>query len=108
MKETKTKPINKKSEAHRKTGVVVVLVVIVVVVVVVTVHRGMPGGEENGQRGYMLTFVIAYLRVCTPSGYLFGCYLNNHIISSNNSKYNSMTSTLRLVGWLLNVPLNTL
>ena len=24
---------------------------------------GMPGGEENGQRGYMLTYVIAYLRV---------------------------------------------
>ncbi|CAD5122458.1 DgyrCDS10881 [Dimorphilus gyrociliatus] len=23
---------------------------------------GIPGGEENGQRGYMLTFVIAYLR----------------------------------------------
>ena len=25
--------------------------------------RGMPGGEENGQRGYMLTYVIAYIRV---------------------------------------------
>ena len=25
----------------------------------------MPGGEENGQRGYMLTYVIAYLRVRT-------------------------------------------
>ena len=25
--------------------------------------RGLPGGEENGMRGYMLTFVIAYLRV---------------------------------------------
>ena len=25
-------------------------------------HGGMPAGEENGQRGYMLTFVIAYLR----------------------------------------------
>jgi len=25
-------------------------------------HQGMPAGEENGQRGYMLTFVIAYLR----------------------------------------------
>lgn len=24
--------------------------------------RGIPAGEENGQRGYMLTFVIAYLR----------------------------------------------
>ncbi|CAH1241220.1 AGPS [Branchiostoma lanceolatum] len=24
--------------------------------------RGLPAGEENGQRGYMLTFVIAYLR----------------------------------------------
>jgi len=23
---------------------------------------GMPGGEENGQRGYMLTYVIAYIR----------------------------------------------
>ena len=26
----------------------------------------MPGGEENGQRGYMLTYVIAYLRVRSP------------------------------------------
>nr|XP_039248584.1 alkyldihydroxyacetonephosphate synthase, peroxisomal-like [Styela clava]XP_039248585.1 alkyldihydroxyacetonephosphate synthase, peroxisomal-like [Styela clava]XP_039248586.1 alkyldihydroxyacetonephosphate synthase, peroxisomal-like [Styela clava] len=25
-------------------------------------HQGMPAGEDNGQRGYMLTFVIAYLR----------------------------------------------
>ena len=25
-------------------------------------YGGMPAGEENGQRGYMLTFVIAYLR----------------------------------------------
>jgi alkyldihydroxyacetonephosphate synthase len=24
---------------------------------------GMPGGEVNGERGYMLTFVIAYIRV---------------------------------------------
>uniref|UniRef100_F6RKU1 Alkylglycerone-phosphate synthase n=1 Tax=Ciona intestinalis TaxID=7719 RepID=F6RKU1_CIOIN len=27
-------------------------------------HGGMSAGEENGQRGYMLTFVIAYLRDC--------------------------------------------
>jgi alkyldihydroxyacetonephosphate synthase len=26
-------------------------------------HGGIPGGEENGKRGYMLTFVIAYIRV---------------------------------------------
>lgn len=25
-------------------------------------HSGIPGGEDNGKRGYMLTFVIAYLR----------------------------------------------
>jgi len=25
-------------------------------------HGGIPGGEENGMRGYMLTFVIAYIR----------------------------------------------
>lgn len=25
-------------------------------------YGGIPGGEENGQRGYMLTYVIAYLR----------------------------------------------
>ncbi|CAG0921898.1 unnamed protein product [Notodromas monacha] len=25
-------------------------------------HGGLPGGEENGQRGYLLTFVIAYIR----------------------------------------------
>ena len=24
---------------------------------------GIPGGEENGERGYLLTFVIAYVRV---------------------------------------------
>lgn len=24
---------------------------------------GMPAGEKNGERGYMLTFVIAYIRV---------------------------------------------
>lgn len=28
-----------------------------------TIHcRGIPGGEDNGKRGYMLTFVIAYIR----------------------------------------------
>ena len=26
-------------------------------------NRGIPGGEENGKKGYMLTFVIAYIRV---------------------------------------------
>ncbi len=25
-------------------------------------HRGLPAGEENGEKGYMLTFAIAYLR----------------------------------------------
>ncbi|CAG0912989.1 unnamed protein product [Notodromas monacha] len=25
-------------------------------------HGGLPGGEENGKRGYLLTFVIAYIR----------------------------------------------
>ena len=25
--------------------------------------RGIPGGEENGRRGYAMTFVIAYVRV---------------------------------------------
>lgn len=25
--------------------------------------RGIPGGEENGRRGYLLTFAIAYMRV---------------------------------------------
>lgn len=24
---------------------------------------GLSGGEENGRRGYMMTFVIAYIRV---------------------------------------------
>ena len=27
--------------------------------------RGLPAGAENGERGYMLTFVIAYIRVST-------------------------------------------
>ncbi len=26
---------------------------------------GLSAGEENGKRGYLLTFVIAYIRVCT-------------------------------------------
>ena len=50
------------------SGQVVVAVAVAVVVVeplcVYTVYSGMPGGEENGQIGYMLTYVIAYLRVC--------------------------------------------
>jgi len=25
-------------------------------------NRGLPGGAENGERGYMLTFAIAYIR----------------------------------------------
>ena len=32
--------------------------------VVVNFSRGIPGGEENGRRGYLLTFSIAYIRVC--------------------------------------------
>jgi len=27
----------------------------------------MPGGEDNSKRGYMLSFVVAYLRVRTSS-----------------------------------------
>ena len=27
------------------------------------IFRAIPGGEENGVRGYMLTYVIAYIRV---------------------------------------------
>jgi hypothetical protein len=29
--------------------------------------RGLPAGAENGERGYMLTFVIAYIRVSTKN-----------------------------------------
>jgi len=25
-------------------------------------HRGMAAGEENGKKGYLLTFLIAYIR----------------------------------------------
>lgn len=32
-------------------------------------RRGLAAGEDNGQRGYMLTFVIAYLRVGHFSGF---------------------------------------
>ncbi|TNN26801.1 Alkyldihydroxyacetonephosphate synthase, peroxisomal [Liparis tanakae] len=32
---------------------------------------GLAAGEDNGQRGYMLTFVIAYLRVGHSSGFSF-------------------------------------
>uniref|UniRef100_A0A671YFE0 Alkylglycerone-phosphate synthase n=1 Tax=Sparus aurata TaxID=8175 RepID=A0A671YFE0_SPAAU len=32
---------------------------------------GLAAGEDNGQRGYMLTFVIAYLRVGNSSGFFF-------------------------------------
>ena len=39
--------------------------------------RGIPGGEENGQRGYMLTYVIAYLRV---SPFLFYGLTHFHCI----------------------------
>ena len=31
--------------------------------IVVVGYRGLPAGADNGERGYMLTFVIAYLRV---------------------------------------------
>lgn len=27
--------------------------------------QGIPAGEHNGKRGYQLTFVIAYIRVCS-------------------------------------------
>ncbi len=26
-------------------------------------YRGVPAGEENGRRGYLFTFVVAYIRV---------------------------------------------
>ena len=32
---------------------------------------GIPGGADNGERGYMLTFVIAYLRVKQLELYFF-------------------------------------
>ena len=35
---------------------------------------GVPAGAANGERGYMLTFVIAYIRVSINS-YLLGCFL---------------------------------
>ena len=31
--------------------------------VFVSLHSGLAGGEENGRRGYQLTFAIAYIRV---------------------------------------------
>jgi hypothetical protein len=34
-------------------------------------YGGIPAGETNGERGYMLTFVIAYIRVST---YLLNLY----------------------------------
>ena len=37
------------------------------IIMFVYANRGIPGGEENGERGYMLTFAIAYLRVCFAS-----------------------------------------
>ena len=30
----------------------------------IIMDRGIPGGEENGKKGYVLTFVVAYIRVC--------------------------------------------
>ncbi len=36
-------------------------------------YSGLPGGEENGMRGYMLTFVIAYLRVSVCDLFLLVC-----------------------------------
>ena len=30
---------------------------------VIIMDRGIPGGEENGKKGYVLTFVVAYIRV---------------------------------------------
>lgn len=35
--------------------------------------RGLPGGADNGERGYMLTFVIAYIRVSIV--FIFQFYL---------------------------------
>ena len=32
-------------------------------ITIIIFNRGIPGGEENGKKGYMLTFVIAYIRV---------------------------------------------
>lgn len=44
--------------------------------------RGLAAGEDNGQRGYMLTFVIAYLRVCYQT--LITFFLKTHVYLSLN------------------------
>lgn len=38
-------------------------------ILTLSAFRGLAAGEDNGQRGYMLTFVIAYLRVGHSSGF---------------------------------------
>ena len=38
--------------------------------------RGIPGGEENGLNGYMLTFVIAYIRVSRTLVYTIFVLIN--------------------------------
>ncbi len=52
----------------------------------VCVFRGLAAGEDNGQRGYMLTFVIAYLRVCYEAPYtdLF-CLITPHFKRLKNA-----------------------
>ncbi len=56
------------------------------VIVCVCVFRGLAAGEDNGQRGYMLTFVIAYLRVCYEAPYtdLF-CLITPHFKRLKNA-----------------------
>ena len=42
---------------------IVCIINIILPYLVIIMYRGIPGGEENGKKGYMLTFVIAYIRV---------------------------------------------
>ena len=44
---------------------IVCIINIILPYLVIIMYRGIPGGEENGKKGYMLTFVIAYIRVRT-------------------------------------------
>ena len=42
---------------------IIYIINIILPYLVIIMCRGIPGGEENGKKGYMLTFVIAYIRV---------------------------------------------
>lgn len=52
---------------HRQSTTYIYIVLIVTCIYLVcfcnAYYRGILGGEENGRRGYLLTFVIAYARV---------------------------------------------